>query len=255
MSSKKESDIGLIASVNGRASFVKAVDFAFNIHRVCLRFVRYDNKQNKGSKVQGEVIIYIDFADMLRLINLTVHNPYYLKQVKYNLLDAQRKGMQYPKPIILHRGGTSAEKLAQKGKARSDGKGESRILQIAPGIRSKDYPYSLEAVLAPGKKVNNGIIAPDGKPELTVRVPFSVDSLENFLLSIENAINGYTSAVYMYRLLYPERDIPTLLSDYSKQQNTAHSAQQQPIQEAPQYCPQGTYVQPPQIVPFGYSAY
>lgn len=223
--SKNDNDIGLIASVHGKSSFVKAVDFSFNIHRVCLRFVRYNTNQSQGNKVIGEVPIYIDFADMLKIINLTVHNSFYLKQVQKNLIESKNQRQQYPKPVILHRGGTSAEKLAQQKKSRRDGQCESRIFQISAGMKST---YSLEALLSPGKKINTGIIAPAGKPELTVRVPFSVDLLESFFLSIENAIRSYSAAVYMYRLLYPQNDIPSLLSDYSKKQNTQQTQENYP---------------------------
>lgn len=99
------------------------------------------------------------------------------------------------KPLFVQMGGTSAEKLKQRGMARADGNAESRQLKLTLGSKKR---YMLVAEAGPGKQNEQGLIVPlyGNKPEKRIIIGMDEDELLGFALEVESHINQYVGATY-----------------------------------------------------------
>ena len=100
----------------------------------------------------------------------------------------QKGGYKFCREIYTDLGGTTVEGLARQKRSRSDNKPESRQFKIVPGDK---YPWILQAEAGPGKMLETGLIAPDGKPDAVIRIPMTDKDFRKFAISVVSEINSY----------------------------------------------------------------
>ena len=103
------------------------------------------------------------------------------------------KGEKYPKAVWYSPLGGVNEQKAKERNLRSDGKAISRCFNIAPGAKAD---FVVTVTQGAGKSQPNGIITPEGKPEVTIRVACSADNLKGLALSLKAHIEAYFAACY-----------------------------------------------------------
>ena len=152
-----------IARVDAKGCFVEIRSALFDAKRegkvgkVMLNFVEYDTNTNKTTK---SIASYIDIPKMVELTD-EIRLHFIDQEIRKEIQRAQSAGDKYCKAIWTDMGGTSAKTLAAKGKARPDGKSESRIFEVVPA--TKEGCVILRVKRGPGIEKEKGIIAPDYK--------------------------------------------------------------------------------------------
>jgi len=101
------------------------------------------------------------------------------------------------KSIYESLGGTSADKLAQRGNSRPDGKSLLRIFKILIG--KKEDSYLFIAVSGPGETNATGLIVPKfvGKAENHVAVSMSWRSVNELMIMTKVHYEAWLAAKYM----------------------------------------------------------
>ena len=106
--------------------FVESLSDSFDKGKAHFAFATYDLNKPAGNRQTNCVHIYISIPELLELCRkLTCGELSYLWQTRRKAADSE--------PILKWLGGTSAEKLAQYGKPRPDGKSLSRVAQFLAG--------------------------------------------------------------------------------------------------------------------------
>jgi hypothetical protein len=185
-----------IIRLDGKNVFLEVMNSAFEIGKVLINFQEYDVTQEKGSRIKQEISIYFDMDKFLVLANdlLSGRLSALAKKARE---DQQKGGYRYCKEIYMDQGGTSAARLAQKGKSRPDGKSEARLMKITPGDK---IAWMISAELGPGEESETGLIMPkfvNNRPELQVRVPVSDDDFKRMVLIVSRHIEAFLAAQYM----------------------------------------------------------
>ena len=164
-----------ISRKDAKNSFVESLSDAFSIGKVHFNFASYDLNKPAGQRQTGMVSIYIDVDEFLELCRkLTCGELRYLVQ--------SQKSAASPKTALYQSlGGTSADKLKQQNRSRSDGKSLSRTLQVLTGNKSD---LILVADSGPGETTEKGLIVPKfgNKPENHITVSMSLDNFGELLL-------------------------------------------------------------------------
>ena len=176
-----------IIRFDGRNVFLEIMDSAFGIGKVMMNFKEYDLTKPQGQRFTKEITIYMDLSEFETL----AHN------IKFRFIDRESNkarenqksgGFKFCKAIYADMGGTTLEALAKRNQSRTDNKHESRILKITPG--EKD-PWILSAEKGAGKRTETGLIAPDGKPDVIIRIPFSDNSFRKFAIVVDHEIQAW----------------------------------------------------------------
>ncbi len=169
--------------------FVESLSDAFENGKSHFAFSKYDMNRPTGQRQTDFVHIYINIPELLELCRkLTCGELRYLWQ--------ERKRAGDGKPIMEWLGGTSAEKLAQYGKPRPDGKSLSRVAKL---VAAQKYDFLFVADSGPGEKDAKGLIVPRfGKnPENHVSVSLTWDALSELLLFTKTHYEAWLAAWYM----------------------------------------------------------
>lgn len=183
----REVSLNQIIRFDGRNVFVEVMDSAFEIGKIMLGFKEYDVTKEKGNRFTNEVTIYMDITEFETLAH----------DIKLRFIDrdaarareAQKAGgYKFCKEVYMDMGGTTLEKLAKRKQSRPDNKDESRVLKITPGDK---MPWILSAEKGAGKRTETGLIAPDGKPDVIIRVPFSDKDFRKFAIIVDNEIQAW----------------------------------------------------------------
>ena len=175
---------------DARGCFVESLNDFFEVGKMHLAFAAYDVNLPAGQRQTNNIHIFIgvdELQEICRKISCG-ELQYMLKQKK--------KAEDYNKPLLEWLGGTSAEKLAQRGRSRTDGKSLSRTAKLLAGKKS-DFLFIADS--GPGEQNAQGLIVPrfGGRPENHVSVSMTWDSLsELFLLTKEN-YQAWLSAKYL----------------------------------------------------------
>ena len=150
---------------DARNCFVEAKSDCFVNNKVHLGFSQYDMTRPKGERQTSYVNIYIDIPEFLHLTHEALSGALHMRA-------QQQKQRNDPKPLYEHLGGTSAERLAQYGQPRPDGKSVSRIVKLIWG-QKVDYLFIADS--GQGETDAKGLIVPRfGKnPENHVSVGLS----------------------------------------------------------------------------------
>lgn len=168
--------------------FVESLSDSFDRSKAHFVFVSYDLNRPSGNRQTNCVHIYISIPELLELCRkLSCGELRYIWQ--------ERKKAGNSKPIQEWLGGTSAEKLRQYGKPRTDGKSLSRAAKLVAGQKS-DFLFIADS--GPGEKDAKGLIVPRfGKnPENHVSVSMTWDSLSELLLTTKIHYEAWLTAWY-----------------------------------------------------------
>lgn len=184
---------------DARGCFVESLCDFFEVGKVHLAFASYDVNLPSGQRQTNNIHIFIgvdELQEICRKISCG-ELQYMLKQKK--------KAEDYNTPLLEWLGGTSAEKLAQRGRGRTDGKSLSRTAKLVAG-RKNDFLFSADS--GPGEQNAQGLIVPrfSGNPENHVSVSMSWDSLsELFLLTKEN-YQAWLTAKYLKDMMVQQAE-------------------------------------------------
>lgn len=173
---------------DARNCFVESLNDAFPIGKVHLTFATYDLSKPAGHRQTNNIHIYLSVGEFLELCRkLECGELRYLLQLK------KKNGEKSPLYQCL--GGTSAEKLRQLGRPRSDGKSLSRIVQLVPGTKS-DFLFIADS--GPGEVNEKGLIVPKfgNKPENHVAISMSLESLSELLLVTRIHYQAWLGVLY-----------------------------------------------------------
>ena len=184
---------------DARGCFVESLCDFFEVGKVHLAFASYDVNLPSGQRQTNNIHIFIgvdELQEICRKISCG-ELQYMLKQKK--------KAEDYNTPLLEWLGGTSAEKLAQRGRSRTDGKSLSRTAKLVAG-RKNDFLFSADS--GAGEQNAQGLIVPrfGGDPENHVSVSMSWASLsELFLLTKEN-YQAWLTAKYLKDMMVQQAE-------------------------------------------------
>ena len=175
---------------DAKGCFVESLNDFFEVGKMHLVFASYDVNLPSGQRQTNNIHIFIGVDELQEICRkLSCGELQYMLKQKKNVKD-------YNTPLLEWLGGTSAEKLAQRGRSRTDGKSLSRTAKLVAG-RKNDFLFSADS--GPGEQNAQGLIVPrfGGRPENHVSVSMTWDSLsELFLLTKEN-YQAWLSAKYL----------------------------------------------------------
>ena len=184
-----ERNMSQIIRKDARNCFVESLSDAFGNGRAHFVFATYDLNKPAGQRQTNNIHIYIPISELLELCRkLTCGELRYIMQQKKQTGDS--------KPIQEWLGGTSAEKLRQYGKARSDGKSLSRVCKL---MAAQKTDLLFTASSGPGEKDAKGLIVPKfgSRPENHVVVSMTFDSLSELLLMTRTHYESWLTAWYL----------------------------------------------------------
>ena len=207
--------------------FVESLSDSFDKGKAHFAFATYDLNKPAGNRQTNCVHIYISVPELLELCRkLTCGELRYLWQARRKAADSE--------PILKWRGGTSAEKLAQYGKPRPDGKSLSRVAQLLAGQK---VDFLLTASSGPGDKDAKGLIVPrfGKKPENHVSVGLSWDALAELLLFTKAHYEAWLAAWYLSQTHTQPKKAPAQAKKAPEAPNPQPAPVFQPQFPAPEY--------------------
>lgn len=175
----------VISELNTQNTFLKVKGNSFHIGKVLFSFVEFDAHTKK---LQKSVDCYMGLEESL----IFCHDVLSGKLPKLAATE-KAKGEKFPKPIWYSPLGGVNEQKAKERNLRSDGKAISRSFNLAAGAKAD---FVLTVTQGAGKSQPNGIITPEGKPEITIRVACSSDNLKGLALLLKAHIEAYFAAAY-----------------------------------------------------------
>lgn len=179
----------VMAELNTDKTFLKVKGNALDIDKVQFSFVEFDKRTKKLTKF---VDIYLNIPETLVLCNDLISGRI-CKLAQAEKSECFKKRGKYPNPVYCTPlGGVSEEKAKERG-LRTDGKAISRCFHIAAGAKAD---FVITAEQRAGHSNNNGIIVPEGNPEVSVRVGISNNDIKGFALTVKAHIEGYIAAKY-----------------------------------------------------------
>lgn len=169
--------------------FVESLSDVFVNGRAHFAFATYDMSKPAGHRQTNSIHIYISIPELLELCRkLSCGELRWMMQEKKKAGDST--------PIQEWLGGTSAEKLSQYGKARSDGKSLSRVCKLLAGQKT-DFLFTASS--GPGDKNAQGLIVPrfGNTPENHVAVSMTFEALSELLLMTKTHYESWLTAWYL----------------------------------------------------------
>lgn len=188
-----------IIRIDGRNVFVEFMRNAFEIGKVRMNFIEYDQSKQAGSRQSNYISIYMDIPEFLQLA-FDYRSGKLHRLAEQARQHAQNSGSKYAKEIYTQLGGTSAQALSMRGQARADNMSISRQFKVTPGAKQ---PWILSAEQGAGKQNEKGLIVPQGRAEQVVRVPFTDDSLVQVFETVRMEIQAFYTAQRLKEMLQP----------------------------------------------------
>lgn len=178
-----------ITRKDARNCFVESLNDAFEYGKVHFNFATYDLSKPKGQRQTNSIAIYISVDEFLELCRK-------LECGELKFIMQKKKKESDSTPIYQSLGGTSAERLKELKRSRSDGKSLSRTMQLTCGNKSD---FLLVADSGPGVTDAKGLIVPKfgNKPENHVVVSMTAETLSELLLLTKAHYNAWLTAHYM----------------------------------------------------------
>lgn len=207
--------------------FVESLSDSFDKGKAHFAFATYDLNKPAGNRQTNCVHIYISVPELLELCRkLTCGELRYLWQARKKAADNE--------PILKWLGGTSAEKLAQYGKPRPDGKSLSRVAQLLAG-QKVDFLFTASS--GPGDKDAKGLIVPrfGKKPENHVSVGLSWDALAELLLFTKAHYEAWLAAWYLSQRHTQQKKAPAQAKKAPEAQKPQPAPVFQPQFSVPEY--------------------
>jgi len=155
--------------------------------------------RQKGERQTSRVNIYINIPDFLHLTHEALSGALHMRA-------KQLKDLNDQKPLYEQLGGTSAERLAQYGRPRPDGKSVSRIVKLIWG-QKVDYLFIADS--GPGEADSKGLIVPRfGKnPENHVSVGLNWKNMDELLLMTKIHYQAWLTAQYIRNPVDVDREL------------------------------------------------
>lgn len=176
-----------IYSIFGGTTFLKVKNTAFSFGKIVFSFVTTDD-EGKAIKEKS----FDCFLDLDEALCLSTQIQFG-KIAKLNEAE-KAKGEKYPAAVWKSPLGGICEKKVKERELRNDGKAISRFFEIGPALKGV---YVFAGKQGAGKTDANGLIIPDGKPEVSVFVPVPSElEMQKFAESIRSAIYAYRTACY-----------------------------------------------------------
>lgn len=177
---------------DGKDCFVESLSDSFAIGRAHLVFAAYDASKPVGERQTNNVSIFIDMPEVLELCRK-------MESGEMRSILQTKKDKKDNTPIQEWTGGTAAEKLAERGKAREDGMSLSRVAKLLCGSK---YDFMLIADSGPGEQTEKGLIVPRfvGKGENHVVVGLSWDDFSELFLTTKVHYEAWLVASYLRKL-------------------------------------------------------
>ena len=179
-----------IIRIDARNCFVESKSDAFEIGKIHLEFATYDTSKPAGQRQTNNVNIYIDVPEFLCLA----------QEALIGMLHArarQQRTNNIEDSLYESLGGTSADRLTQRGNPRSDGKSLSRIFKIILGKKEDSYLFIADS--GPGETNSTGLIVPKfgNTPENHVAVSMSWRSVNELMIMTKVNYEAWLAAKYM----------------------------------------------------------
>lgn len=206
---------------DARNCFVEAKSDSFPIGKIHLEFATYDASRPVGQRQTNHVNIYIDVAEFMSLAHFILYGNCHamMRTYKEAMIEIERykkaNGDQLSqelknkqdvinRPLFQSLGGTSAERLAQYGRPRKDGKSLSRNVKLYVGSKAD---YLLCAESGAGETDAKGLIVPKygNKPEQRVSVSLSLAHLNEIMLITPEHYRAWLSLWYANNYKVPKR--------------------------------------------------
>lgn len=177
-----------ITRKDARNCFVESLNDSFNIGKIHFVFASYDVSKPVGQRQNNNIHIYISIDVFLELCRKLCCG-----ELKFTM---QTKKKNNDKTSLFeHLGGTSAEILAKRGKARHDGKSLSRTAQLICGSKS-DLLFIADS--GPGETNSRGLIVPKfgNNPENHVAISMTFESFSELMLITKTHYEAWLTAKY-----------------------------------------------------------
>jgi len=174
---------------DARNCFVETKNDYFCYGKVHFEFTAYDLTRMPGQRQTNHVHSYIDVPEFLHLAHDALSGRLHVRA-------KQQREKNDNKSLYEHLGGTSAERLAQYGRTRPDGKSVSRIIKL---IWGQKVDYLFIADCGAGEADAKGLIVPRfGRyPENHVSVGLSWSNLNELLLMTQTHYTAWLTAQYV----------------------------------------------------------
>ena len=219
---------------DARNCFVESRSDAFEIDKIHFEFATYDTSKPKGDRQTNYVSIYLDVAEFYGLAHMVLHGHIHGTMTQYKKImkeietyknanknqlndEMQEKQKQINKPLFQSLGGTSADKLKQKGYERKDGMSLSRSISLSVGGK---VDYLLCAESGPGQTDAKGLIVPKygNSPEQRVSVAMNWQSLNEIMLMTKINYEAWLAAKYMTEIGKNNKIPQNTSASYSEKQ-------------------------------------
>ena len=174
---------------DARNCFVESKNDSFDRNRIHFFFATYDTSKPEGARYINTVNIYIPAEEFLELCRKLGSG-----ELKYIVKEKKKNNDE--SDIYKTMGGTSAERLKQFNKERTDGMSLSRCFRISIGRKTE---VALTADSGPGETDEKGLIVPryKGKPENHVAIGMSFDDFSELMLMTKAHFDAWLTARYM----------------------------------------------------------
>lgn len=178
-----------ITRKDAKGCFVESLNDSFSIGKIHFTFASYDVSKPAGQRQTNNIHIYIGVDEFLELCRKLCCG-----ELKY-MMQTKRKNND-KSALFEHLGGTSAQMLSERGKARTDGKSLSRTAQLICGNKS-DLLFVANS--GPGETNAKGLIVPKfgSNPEQHVAVSMTFESFSELMLTTKAHYEAWLTAKYL----------------------------------------------------------
>lgn len=174
---------------DAQSCFVESLNDAFGIGKIHFGFSTYDVSKPVGKRQINNIPIYISVGEFLEL-----HRKLVCGELRFLMQNKKKSGDM--KPLYESMGGTSADRLKEQNRPRSDGMSQSRIVQLVAGSK---VDLLFIATSGPGETTDTGLIKPKfgNKPESRVSVAMAFETFSELILTTYAHYMAWLGAFYM----------------------------------------------------------
>ena len=193
MNNFEERNKSQIIRIDARNCFAESKSDAFEIGKIHLEFATYDMAKPAGQRQTNNVNIYLDISEFLCLAQEALNGMLHARA-------RHQRANNNEEPLFESLGGTSADKLNQRGNPRPDGKSLSRIFKIIIGKKEDSYLFVADS--GPGETNATGLIVPKfgNSPENHVAVSMGWRSVNELMMMTKVHFEAWLAAKYTAEL-------------------------------------------------------